>query len=132
MPRQRVSSGSPWEEPIGYCRAVRAGNQIIVSGTAPVAPDGSTAAPGDPYRQAVRCLEIIRDAIEQLGGRLDDVVRTRMYVTDLAYADAVGRAHGEFFRSVRPAATMVGVAGLIREDFLVEIEAECIIDERQE
>lgn len=129
MERKRVSSGSPWEEPIGFCRALRVGNQIVVAGTAPVAPDGTTAAPGDAYGQAVRCFEIIKNAIEQLGGSLDDVVRTRMYVTDLSHAEAVGRAHGEFFRSVRPVATMVGASGLVRDDFLVEIEADCIVDD---
>lgn len=127
MTRQRVSSGSPWEDPVGYCRAVRVGNQIVVSGTAPMTPDGSTAAPGDPFGQAMRCFDIIKESIEQLGGRMEHVVRTRMYVTDLAYAEAVGRAHGEYFRTVKPASTMVGVTGLIREDFLVEIEADCII-----
>lgn len=108
---------------------MRVGNQIVVAGTAPVAPDGTTAAPGDPYRQAVRCFEIIKDAIEQLGGSLDDVVRTRMYVVDLSHAEEIGRAHGEYFRSVRPVATMVGTSGLVRDDFLVEIEADCIVED---
>ena len=128
MPRKRVSSGSPYEEPIGFCRAIRVGNTIHVAGTGPIAPDGSTAAPGDPYGQAVRCLEIIRRAIEDLGGNLSDVVRTRMYLTDLSTQDDIGRAHGEFFRAHRPAATMVGVSGLVREGWFVEIEADAIID----
>ena len=129
MERKRVFSGSPYEETIGFCRAVRVGNQIVVSGTAPMTPDGATATPGDPYGQAKRCFEIIKAAIEQLGGTLNHVVRTRMYVTDLSYSEAVGRAHGEFFRNVKPAATMIGVAGLVREDFLVEIEADCIVED---
>ncbi len=108
MNRTNISSGSPYEEPFGFCRAVRVGNTIHVAGTGPIAPDGSTAAPGDPYGQAIRCLEIIRAAIEQAGGKLTDVVRTRMYVTDLGQQDEIGRAHGEFFREIRPAATMSG------------------------
>lgn len=128
MPRKRVSSGSPYEEPFGFCRAIRVGNTIHVAGTGPIAPDGSTAAPGDPYGQTVRCLEIIRTAIESLGGRLSDVVRTRMFVTDLSVQDEIGRAHGEFFRANKPAATMVGVSGLARADWYIEIEADAVID----
>ncbi|HOD66519.1 MAG TPA: RidA family protein [candidate division Zixibacteria bacterium] len=127
--RRRVSSGSPYEEPFGFCRAIRVGNAIHVAGTGPIAADGSTGAPGDPYGQTMRCLEIIRTAIEQLGGRAADVVRTRIYVTDLTRQDEIGRAHGEFFREINPAATMIGVAGLVRADWYVEIEAEAIVDE---
>ncbi len=127
MPRTNISSGSPYEEPFGFCRAVRVGNTIHVAGTGPIAPDGATAAPGDAYGQTVRCLEIIKAAIEQAGGKLTDVVRTRMYVTDLSKQDDIGRAHGEFFRDIRPAATMVGVSGLVRDDWYVEIEADAVL-----
>ncbi|MBD3402486.1 RidA family protein [candidate division GN15 bacterium] len=132
MPRKQVSSGSPWEEPMGYCRAVRVGNRIVVSGTGPVTDDGSTASPGDPHGQALRCFEIIRQAIEDLGGALEYVVRTRMYVTDMAHAETIGQAHGEFFRTIKPASTMVGVTGLVRDDWFVEIEAECLIERETE
>lgn len=127
MDRQRVSSGSPYEKTIGFCRAVRVGDRIIVSGTGPIAEDGSSAAIGDAYGQAKRCLEIIQRAIEEAGGSLADIVRTRQYVTDRAVWKEVGRAHGEFFGQIRPASTMVVVAGLVREEWLVEIEAEAII-----
>jgi enamine deaminase RidA (YjgF/YER057c/UK114 family) len=127
MSRQNIASGSPYEEPFGFSRAVRIGQTIHVAGTGPIASDGSTAAPEDAYGQAVRCLEIIKAAVEQAGGTLADVVRTRMYVTDLSRQEAIGRAHGEFFREIKPAATMVGVSGLVREDWLVEIEAEAVL-----
>ena len=130
MSRKNISSGSPYEEPFGFSRAVRIGNVIHVAGTGPIAADGSTAAPGHAYGQAVRCLEIIQRAVEEAGGRLDDIVRTRIYVTDLAYQDDIGRAHGEFFGDVRPAATMIGVAGLVRDDWLVEIEAEAVLPDK--
>lgn len=125
MPRKNIASGSPYEKEIGFSRAVRTGNRIIVSGTAPISPDGSTASPGDAYGQAKRCLEIIKKAVEDAGGTLRDVVCTRIYVTDASHWEEIGRAHGEFFGNVRPAATMVVVNRLIREDWLVEIEAEC-------
>ena len=128
MTAQRAFSGSPYEKSIGFCRAVRVGNQITVAGTAPIAPNGSTAAPGDAYGQAKRCLEIIAQAIEELGGKMSDVVRTRMYLTDASAEDGVGRAHGEVFSDIQPAATMVFVAGLCRDDWLVEIEADCLIE----
>lgn len=128
MTAQRAFSGSPYEKSIGFCRAIRVGNQIAVSGTAPMAPDGSTAFPGDAYGQAKRCLEIIGQAIEEVGGKVTDVIRTRMYLTDAQAEDEVGRAHGEFFSEIQPAATMVVVAGLCREDWLVEIEADCLIE----
>lgn len=127
MTRQRVSSASPYESTIGFCRAVRVGNTIHVAGTGPIAPDGSTAAAGDAYGQAYRCLEIIQAAIEEAGGKLEHVVRTRMYVTDISQWEAIGKAHGEFFRDIRPASTMVEVKGLVRDDWYVEIEADAII-----
>lgn len=101
------------------------GDIIHVSGTAPIAPDGATAHPGNAYLQTKHCLEIIKKAIEDAGGKLEQVVRTRMYLTDISKADEVGRAHGEYFGDIRPASTMIEVKGLIRKDWLVEIEAEC-------
>ncbi len=127
MARRHTASASPYEAAIGFARAVRVGDRILVSGTAPVEPDGSST-PGDVAAQAVRCLAIIAQAIEQLGGRIDDVVRTRMYLTDPADADAVGQVHGRIFGTVRPAATMLVVAALLRPEWRVEIEAEAIVE----
>jgi enamine deaminase RidA (YjgF/YER057c/UK114 family) len=124
--RQRVTNGSPYEASVGFCRAVRVGNRIIVSGTAPIADDGSTFAPGDAYAQAKRCLEIIERAIAELGGAMSDVVRSRVYITDAAHFPDVARAHGEAYGSIKPAATMV-VCSLLRDDWCVEIEAEAIV-----
>ncbi|UCD64597.1 MAG: RidA family protein [Candidatus Zixiibacteriota bacterium] len=129
MERKRVSSGSPYEDAIGFSRAVRAGNMLVVSGTAPIAPDGSTASPGDAYGQTRCCLEIVRAAVEQGGGSLKDVVRTRIYVTDASFTSEVGRAHAEYFKEIKPAATIVVVKGFVREDWLVEIEADCLLDD---
>lgn len=122
-PRTTHSSGSPFESSIGFSRAVRVGNRILVSGTAPVEPDGSSTA-GDAEAQARRCLAIIVQAVEALGGTAADVVRTRMFLTDAADAEAVGRAHGAVFGAIRPAATMVAGAVLLRPEWRVEIEAE--------
>jgi enamine deaminase RidA (YjgF/YER057c/UK114 family) len=127
MERKRVSSGSPFEAKIGFCRAVRDGDRVLVSGTAPIWPDGSFDA--DPERQAERCLEIISTALAQLGAQPADVVRTRIYLTDAADFEAVGRAHGAVFGSVRPASTMVVVKALLDERWKVEIEAEAIVGE---
>ena len=121
--RRRASSGSPFESSIGFSRAVRVGNRILVSGTAPVEDDGSST-PGDAEAQAERCLAVIVQAIEQLGGSAEDVVRTRQYLVDAADGDAVGRAHGRWFGDIRPASTMIVVAGLLRPEWRVEIEAE--------
>ena len=120
--RIRVSSGSTFEPIIGFSRAVRVGDRVVVSGTAPVWPDGS--CPPDPAIQAARCMEIIEEALKQAGSALADVVRTRMYLVDADDADAVGQAHAKAFGSVRPAATMVIVAGLLDPRWRVEIEAE--------
>jgi enamine deaminase RidA (YjgF/YER057c/UK114 family) len=126
--RQRVTSGSPFEASIGFCRAMRVGATIVVAGTASIADDGSTAHPGDAYRQTLRCLEIVGRALDALGGRMEDVVRTRvMIVPGVAWQD-VGRAHGEVFSSHRPVSTMVVVAGLVRPDLLVEIEVDALVD----
>lgn len=124
-PRSRSthSSGSPFEASIGFSRAVRIGSRILVSGTAPVEPDGSST-PGDAEAQADRCLAIIVQAIEALGGAATDVVRTRIFLVDPADGAAVGRAHGRVFGSIRPASTMIAGAVLLRPEWRVEIEAE--------
>jgi enamine deaminase RidA (YjgF/YER057c/UK114 family) len=124
--RRRVSSGSPYEPVIGFSRAVRVGDRVVVAGTGPIWPDGSCAP--DPGDQARRCLEIIETALLAADASLADVVRTRMYVTDAAVADAVGRAHGEVLGEVRPASTMVVVAGLVDPRWVVEIEAEAVVE----
>lgn len=124
--RRRLGSASPYEPIYGYSRAVRVGDRISVAGTAPIEPDGSST-PGDAGAQAARCLTIIADALAALGGAPADVVRTRMFITDPADADRVGRAHGAMFGHIRPAATMVVVSALLRPEGKVEIEAEAII-----
>ncbi len=126
--RQRVASGSPYEAAFGFSRAVRIGDRVVVAGTAPIWPDD--ACEPDPEVQARRCLEIIVTALREAGAGPEHVVRTRMYITDAADAEAVGRAHGAVFADVRPAATMVVVTGLLDPRWKVEIEAEAIIDER--
>ena len=123
--RPRVSSGSPYEAPIGFSRAMRVGDRVVVAGTAPMWPDGHIDA--DPGIQAARCLSIISDALATLGASPSDVVRTRMYLTDPADWEAVGHAHGAVFGDVRPASTMVVVAGLLDARWKVEIEAEAVI-----
>ena len=123
--RQRVSSGSPFEPTIGFSRAVRVGDRVLVAGTAPIWPDGSCDP--DPEAQTARCLEIILDALREAGASAEDVVRTRMFLVDPADGDAVGRAHGKMFGEIRPAATMVAVHALLRPEWRVEIEAEAVI-----
>ncbi len=123
----RISSGAPWEESVGYSRAVRKGNMIWVSGTAPM-KDGLVVGLDDPYRQAVMCLRIIKTSIEAAGGKMSDVVRTRIYVTRIRDWEQIGRAHQEFFGEIRPATTMVQVAKLIDPKILVEIEADAMVD----
>jgi enamine deaminase RidA (YjgF/YER057c/UK114 family) len=123
--RLRISSGAPLEEPYGYSRAVRTGDRVLVSGCAPIWPDGGCDP--DPAVQARRCLEIIAAGLAQAGGGMEGVVRTRMYVTDAAFAEAVGRVHGEAFREVRPATSMIVVAGLLDPRWKVEIEAEAVV-----
>ena len=125
--RRNHSSASPFEPVYGYSRAVRVGNRIDVAGCAPIEPDG-TSTPGDAGTQAARCIAIIGEALEALGGSFADVVRTRMYITDGADADLVGLAHGSAFKNVRPASTMLVVPALIRPEWKVEIEAEAIIE----
>ena len=124
----RVSSGSPFEATIGFSRAVRLDDHVLVSGTAPVWPDGS--CPDDPAAQARRCFEIIAQALEEVGATLADVVRTRMFLTSPSDADAVGAVHGELFAARRPAATMIVVAALLDPRWKVEIEAEAVVGSR--
>ena len=126
MTFQRVFSGAPWEAKVGYCRALRAGNRVFVTGTASVA-DGAVFAPGDAYAQTVRCLEIIRNALAELGADLSHVVRTRLFVTDISLWQEFARAHGEAFADHPPTTTMVEVRALIDPEMLIEIEADAVV-----
>jgi enamine deaminase RidA (YjgF/YER057c/UK114 family) len=128
MVRQLISSGGPWENVVGYSRAVRAGNQILVAGTTAAEPDGTIYGGDDAYLQARRCFEIIEHALKEAGASMADIVRTRMFVTDISRWEEFGRAHGEFFREIRPAATMVQVAALIDPAILVEIEVDAVVE----
>lgn len=127
--RQLISSGSPYEPRIGFSRAVRSGQFIAVAGTAPIGPDGKTAGPGDAALQARRCLEIIRGTLVKAGARLDDVIRTRIFLTRIEDWETVGKVHGEFFSKIRPASTIVQATRFINPEWLVEIEADAIVQE---
>lgn len=129
MERKHVSSGSPWEEKFGYRRAVRVGPHVHVAGTAPIGDDGTTFAPGDAYAQARRCFEIALKAAAELGAEPRHVVRTRMYVTDIRFAEDFGKAHGELFAEHPPASTMVEIRKLILPDMLIEIEIDAFVPE---
>lgn len=129
MKRLNISSGSPFEPKIGFSRAVRIGSIIAVSGTAPIGPDGKTVCVGDAAGQTRRCLEIIAAALAKAGASMSDVVRTRTFLTRIDDWEAVGMAHGEFFRDIRPASTVVQVSRFINADWLVEIEADAVLAE---
>jgi len=124
---RRVYSGAPWEKQVGYCRAIRRGPHIWVTGTAPVAEDGGVYAPGDPYAQTARCLEIIENAMNELDAGLEHIVRTRMFVTDIHRWEAIGRAHAAVFKDHPPTTTMVEVSSLIDPQMMIEIEADAYV-----
>jgi enamine deaminase RidA (YjgF/YER057c/UK114 family) len=129
MSKQRVSSGSPYESRLGISRAVRSGHIVAVAGTAPLGPDGKTVGIGDPAAQARRCIEIVRNALEQSGASLSDVIRTRTLLTRIEDWESVGQVHGEFFGEIRPANTVMQVTRFIDPDWLVEIEADAVIED---